>query len=383
MPSMARNSSIEEPTKKAKMIKDKRIIVILCFLFCLGCTSDEYQQAEQAYLQAKSSHNISQLVTSLTVLARLAPEEYSALSLTAQQANVKHLESKKYIEQKNYYLAYISSHDSLHKMYSVESKEILEESGVVFLPILKAKKNLDDSYQHHPLDIASLAHYEELPTLDWDLIELNSLLKKFSENIRSLEKSIGLINTISPPSFSSLSSEILSIELRIKNQHLRYKQAQNYLIDLALYRNAKLLISLNQKLSKENITISQIFNDNKIDDAMRPFLEKSINKYAANKNVIENIFFAASTNAKKHHSVWYKKWQRLEAEIFEPIGGFVNYSLYAKHTNERLMVYVNKKKIQLPTIEKQTMISLDFFQENKVISALIEKLAKDSRFFNS
>jgi len=365
------------------MIKDKRIIAILCFLFCLGCTSDEYQQAEQTYLKAKSSHNINQLISSLTVLSRIAPEEYSALLLKAQQANVKLVESKKYIEQNNYYLAYISSHDSLHKVYSVESKKILEESGLVFLPILKAKKNIDKSYQHHPLDITSLAHYEEVPTLDWDLIELNSLLKKFSNNIHSLEKSIGLINTINSPPLSSLSPEILSVELRIKNQLLRYKQAQNYLIDLALYRNAKLLISLNQKLSKENITISQIFNDNKIDDAMRPFLEKSINKYAANKNVIENIFFSASTKAKKHHDVWYKEWQKLEEEIFEPIGGFVNYSLYAKHTNERLMAYVNKKKIQLPSIEKQPMGSLNFFQENKVISALIEKLAKDSRFFHS
>ena len=57
------------------MIKDKTIIIILCFLFLLGCSSDKYKQAEQAYLQAKSTHNITQLVTSLTILAKLDPEK--------------------------------------------------------------------------------------------------------------------------------------------------------------------------------------------------------------------------------------------------------------------------------------------------------------------
>ena len=116
---------------------------------------------------------------------------------------------------------------------------------------------------------------------------------------------------------------------------------------------------------------------------MLPFINESKNKYAASKYIIENMFFAASSKAKNRHKELFKKWQRLEKDILEPTDGFVNYSLNAKLRNERLLVYVNDKLIQLPVKESQTKNPMNIFQENKTIRILIEKLAKDSRFFNS
>jgi hypothetical protein len=365
------------------MIKDKRIIVILCFVFFIGCSSDEYKQAEQKYVQAKSSHDIDQLVTSLTVLARLAPEEYSPVLIKAKQAKIKLLESQSYIEQKNYYLAYLSSHDSLNSMYSLESKKILIKSGSVLFLLLKAKKNIDKSYQHSLLTFESLSHYKELTPLDWDLIELNALLKKFTKNILSLEASISIMKAINTPTINSLSSELLLVQLSIENQLQRYKTAQNYLIDIALYHNATLLITLNNKLSEESFTISQVFNKSRITKAMRPFIDRSKDKYASSKNIIENIYFSSSSKTKNRHSEWFNKWQRLEKDIFDPIDGFVDYSLNAKYRNERLMAYVKENKIQLPTEKNNIINSTGFFQESKTISSLIEKLTKNSRFFNS
>jgi hypothetical protein len=351
-------------------------------IFFLGCSSDEYQQAEKNYLDAKSSHHINQLVTSLTVLVKLAPEQYSPLLFKAKQAKIKLLESKEYIHQKNYYLAYITSHDSLNYTHTIESKEILIESGSVFLPLFKAKKYLEKSYQ--PLDLTPLSQYKALPILDWNLIELNKLLNKLSENIQSLEKAMSIIKTTNIPTIDSLYSDLMLLETRIKNQLQLFEKAQDYLIDLALYHNATLLINLNRKLSDENITISQIFNKNKTNIAMRPFAEKAKALYAANKNVIENMFFSASSKTKKRHQLWYEIWKKLENDILDPKDGFVDYSHNTKHRNERLALYVNDVKIQLPTIEENNMInSIDFFQDNKTISTLIEKLKKDRRYFNS
>jgi hypothetical protein len=364
------------------MIKIKQIVATLSFVFMLGCSSDEYLQAEVSYLKAKSTHNIHQLVTTLTVLARLASDEYSPLLLKAKQAKGKLLESQKYIEQENYYLAYLSSHDSLHKLYSNESKEVLVKSGSALLPLLSAKKKFDKLYQHPLVALTPLSHYKETPIADWDLLELNARLNKLSENIITLESSINTIKTIDTSSLNSLSSELLLIEFRIKNQLLQIKQTQDYLINLALYRNAKLLITLNHKLSAESFSISQVFSKKKTNIAMRPFINKSKNKYASNKNVIENIFFAASSKAKKRHMVWFSEWKRLEKEIFEPTDGFVNYSLNTKHRDDQLNIYVNDNIIQLPVIDKETTHPMDIFKENKTIHILIEKLAKDSRFFN-
>jgi len=365
------------------MIKDNPIIIILCFLFLLGCSSDEYKQAEQAYLQAKSTHNITQLVTSLTILARLDPEEYSSILFKAQEAKSKLIESQQYIEQNNYYLAYLSSHESLQKMYSMESKKILIKSGTVLLPLLKAKNILDKTYQDHPLVLASLTRYKESPILDWNLLELNALLNKFSVNIISLEKSTNTIKAIDTSSLPSLSSELLSIELQINRDLQRFKLAQNYLIDLALHRNSKLLIDMNDKLSAESFTISQMFNRDKANIAMVPFINRSKNKYAPSKNIIENMFYASSSKDKHRHIEWFKKWKVLEKDILEPLDGFYDYSLNVKLRNKKLMTYAIEEKAQLPKIPNNHLTIMTAFQENKVIRELIKNLKTDSRFFST
>jgi len=365
------------------MIKVNKIGAILSFVFILGCSSDEYQQAEVLYLKAKNTHNIHQLVTTLSVLARLSPQEYSPLLLKAKQAKVKLLESQKSMEQEDYYLAYISSHDSMHKLYSIESKEVLVKSGGLLLPLLNAKKKFDKLYQHPLVALTPLSQYKESSIIDWDLLELNARLSKSSENMNTLKSSINTIKTINTSAVNSLSSEIRLIELHIENQFQQIKQTQDYLINLALYRNAKLLITLNHKLSEESFSISQIFSKNKTNKAMRPFINKSKSKYAASKYIIENMFFAASSKAKNRHKQWFSKWKKLEKDILEPADGFVNYSLNTKYRNERLMAYVNDNLIQLPVMESKTTNPMNIFQENKTIRILIEKLAKDSRFFNS
>lgn len=365
------------------MIKYKQLIVLLCSLSFLGCSSDQYQQAKQSYLQAKSTHQINQLITALTDLAKIAPEEYAAHLFKANQAKIKLLEAQKHIKQNDYYLAYLASHDSLQQMYSIESKKILRKSGTALLPLLKAKESIDKSYQHHPLALASLSRYKELPTLDWDLLALNKLLNQLSENILLLETSTNIIKTVNSPALNSLSSELLLIELRIENRLQRFTMAQNYLIGLALHRNAKLLTKLNNKLAGESLTISQVFNKKRENKALLPFIESSQNRYAASKKVIENIFYASASKSRSRHLAWFKKWRSLEKDILEPTGDILDYSLSSESRNEQLMEYVSEKKSRLPELETKRINLKNLFHENKVISALVKKLAKDKRFFTS
>jgi hypothetical protein len=358
-------------------MKTKQLIMMLCLLFCLGCSSDENEKAELIYQQAKSRHNIDELVEALTVLERLGDVKYLPKLLKAKQARRKYLDSVKHMREKNYYLAYLSSHDSLQQMYSVESKTVLIESGGILLPLIKVKDIFERSKQIPRL----FSQYKNLPIIDWNLLEVNLSLKEYSKNISSLEKAMRIISKMKTNYTNRLLPELNIIELKFEVQLKQIHKEQKYLIDLALFRNAELLIKLNDKLSQENFSISQIFNKNKIDEAMVPFIVKAKNRYALNKYIIENMFFAASFKAKKHHMIWFEKWKELERDILEPTDGFIDYSHKTSLRNERLALYVDKTKIDLSKIKEDILKSDSIFKESKVIRGLIDKLSKDHRFF--
>jgi len=153
------------------VIKSKLKTVVLSCLIFTGCSSEEYKQAEFEYLQAKSDHNIIPLVESLTVLARLDPEEYSPSLLIAKQAKNKLLAAQKHTEQKDYYAAYLSSHDSLQQLFNTGSKKILLKTGGELLPLSNAKENIEKSYHHPRLSHSPLSDYKAMSMHDWDLIE--------------------------------------------------------------------------------------------------------------------------------------------------------------------------------------------------------------------
>jgi hypothetical protein len=358
-------------------MKTKQVIMILCLLCCLGCSSDENEKAEFIYQQAKSRHNIDELVEALTELERLGDEKYIPRLLKAKQAREKYLDSVKHMRDKNYYLAYLSSHDSLQQMYNVESRTILIESGTILLPLIKVKDILERSKKIPRL----FSQYKNSPVVDWNLLEVNLSLKEYSKNISSLEKAMHIISKMKTNYTNTLLPELNIIELKFEGQLKQIHKEQNYLIDLALFRNAELLIKLNDKLSQENFSISQIFNKNKIDEAMVPFIVKAKNRYALNKYIIENMFFAASFNSKKHHIIWFEKWKEVERDILEPAAGFIDYSYKTRQRNERLALYVDETKIDLSEIEEDIIKSVSIFQESEVIRGLINKLSKDRRFF--
>ncbi len=362
------------------MIKSKlKTIVFSCLIFT-GCSSEEYKQAEFEYLQAKSDHKIMPLVDSLTVLARLNPDEYSSSLQIATQAKAKLLAAQEYVEQKDYYAAYLSSHDSLQQLFNSASKKILLKTGVGLLPLIRAKEGIEKSYQHPLLSHSSLSDYKAMPMDDWDLIELNTTLKGLSENIYLLEESKDHIKELYRPNYESLSAELLQLEHEINNRQVDVKFVQNYLLNLALNRSAELLIRLNEKLANESITISQLFNRNKVEAAMRPFIESSQEKYAASKYIVENMYYASSVKNKKLHTAWFKKWQLLEKSILEPSTDFEYYSEQAKHRKTALMNYTNPQKISLPTTEESPPSLLAYFQKKTAIAVLVDRLVIDKRF---
>jgi len=194
-----------------------------------------------------------------------------------------------------------------------------------------------------------------------------------------LEESKEHIKALYRPNYESLSAELLQLEHEINNRQVDVQFAQDYLLNLALNRSAELLMTLNEKLANESITISQLFNKSKVEAAMRPFIDSSQEKYAASKYIVENMYYASSVKNKKRHGEWYKEWQLLEKSILEPTTGFEYYSEQAEHRKTALMNYTNVQKISLPTTEEKTLSLVAYFQKNTALTALVEKLLIDKR----
>jgi hypothetical protein len=362
------------------MLTKKNKVISMCFLFLIGCSSEEYSDAMHSYQQAKSTSHISSLVASLEVLARLNPEKYFPELTIAKSAQLQLLQAQRNLEQENYYEAYLSSHNSFRQLYTVDSKEILKKSGVVLLPILKAQGTISKSYLNLPLLSDKLLSFSAVPVTEWDLIKVNTLLKKMSGNILTLKASLNTLQTVEKNRMGTLSVELLQWEAVIGKQLQSYQQTKNYLINLVLYRSASVLISINKKLFNQSLPISTLFSSKNEKKAMIPFFNKAQKKYTAYQQLIENIYLASSQKTSGNHTDWYQQWKEIETNILKPKISLSVYSLQVEERIKNLQPYLNNDKIKPPKLDGY----IDNFsitnQRYVNLNILIEKLIKDAKF---
>ncbi|MFT5294679.1 MAG: hypothetical protein ACI9YH_000687 [Colwellia sp.] len=362
------------------MLTKKNKVISMCFLFLIGCSSEEYSDAMHSYQQAKSTSHISSLVASLEVLARLNPEKYFPELTIAKSAQLQLLQAQRYLKQENYYEAYLSSHNSFRQLYTVDSKEILKKSGVVLLPILKAQGVISKSYLNLPLLPEKLLSFSAVPVTEWDLIKVNTLLKKMSENILTLKASLNTLQTVEKNSMGTLSVELLQWEAVIGKQIQSYQQTKNYLINLVLYRSASVLININKKLFNQSLPISTLFSSKNEKKAMTPFFNKAQKEYIAYQQLIENIYFSSSQKTSENHTDWYKKWKKIETSILKPEISLSDYSFKAEERIKNLQPYLNNDNIKQPQLDEYIDNFSIINQQYVNLNILIEKLMKDAKF---
>lgn len=362
------------------MFTKKNKVISICFLFLIGCSSEEYSDAMHSYQEAKSTSHISSLVASLEVLARLNPDKYIPELTIAKSAQLQLLQAQKYLEQDNYYEAYLSSHDSFRKLYTVDSKEILKKSGVVLLPILKAQGTLSKSYLNLPLLSERLLSFSAVPVTDWDLIKVNTLLKQMSKNILTLKASLNTLQTVEKNSIGTLSVELLQWEAIIEKQLQIYQQSKNYLINLVLYSSANILININKTLANQSLPILTLFSSKNEKKAMIPFFNKAQKQYTAYQQLIENIYFASSKKISENYTDWYPKWKKIEKNIMEPEISLSDYSLQVKERTKKLQPYLNNVNIKQPKLDEYIDNFSIINQQYVNLNILIKKLNQDTKF---
>ena len=362
------------------MFKKNNIIISICFWVLIGCSSEEYTSAMDSYQQAKSTSHISSLVASLEVLARLNPDEYFPELTIAKSAQLQLFKAQKNLDQENYYEAYLSSHDSFRKLYTVESKEILKKSGVVLLPILKAQGTMKKSYLNLPLLSEELLSFNAVPVTDWDLIKVNALLKQLSKNILTLKTSLNILQTIEKNNIGTLSVELLQLEDVHRKQIQSYQQTKDYLINLALYRSANVLININNTLVNQSLPISTLFSSKNEKKAMVPFFNKAQQKYTEYQQLIENIYFSSFQKTNENHIDWYSQWKKIEASILKPETSLSDYSLKADERIKNLQPYLNNDNITQPKLDAYIDDFSIINQQYADLNNLIENLTQDAKF---
>ncbi|KGJ99073.1 hypothetical protein ND16A_0404 [Thalassotalea sp. ND16A] len=344
-------------------------------MLLIGCTPNEFTAAKRSYEQAKSTQQLIPLTVSLKQLAHFKPELYLAELTTANSANIKFQLAKKYLEQKNYYQAFMSSHDSNLMIDSVESKHILKEAGRVLLPFAKAYANIKKSSKLLPSSLFNLLiDHQSIPADKWNLIELNHLFAQLNESRNILIISINEINSIDMSSLGSLSEQVVSWKSDISNQVQYYQQAQEYLSELARFKCASALNVSNLKLAEQTSSILLVFRSKKIKKAIKPFFNQAKIEYAACKQLIENISLVSTFSGYKIHSSWFPNWRKVESSILEPVEPISAYPLQVKQRGQQLQSYLIEPEISKPTALENIHDVNGFSSHYGSIVNLIDKL---------
>jgi hypothetical protein len=353
----------------------KNFLLVILLLLLTSCSSAEHQEALRLYEIAKANKNITQLTTALTTLAKLAPEEYQAEFIKVAEAK-KRLEQAQHAKnQDNNYLAYLASHDSYRSLPSGESKKILISSGKALLPILKAQLAIDKSFQYRPKQLTTLFEkYSLLPVSNWDLIEVNNTVKQLSKAVFELDKALIQIEIATP------NTEIAEISLwqsAITNQMTIVAQARNHFANLARYKSAIELITLNQALTAESKKLLSLVRPKLAQESMYKSFQKAKDKYAPFQNIITNISLAENLSAKDIHTLWYKNWQNIEIAILAPADEFEHYPAKSEKRTRQLATYLNKNNITIPTLADSFDNKTRLSQKQPQLTVLTDKLKED------
>lgn len=357
-----------------------KLFFFFSILLLGGCSKVDLHFAEKAYQEAKVSQNSKATITVLTTLAVLSPEEYQSQLDSAKIAITQLQQAKLYLAKNNYYLAYLNGHGSYRSFPTQESKAVLLEAGANIRYVVDVHANIVKSFTYLPKLITDiLVKYQNQPVLEWDIIEINTVIGQLGKAASVMNRSLAIIeHEQSKLAFP----EIETWQAGINNQLAIVNKIQTHLINIALCSSANMLEKLNVQLSEDSSNLLSLVREALAEEAMRPNFIKAKEEYEPYANLNANLSLASSLAQRNTHAKWYSDWKSIEVQVLEGGDSFSDYPMLFADRAKQLSVFKKEVKKLMPNI-KQGFSSLDLFMSNyETIYDLIDKLNRDRMILN-
>jgi len=350
-------------------------ILSLALLCLVSCSPAEYNTALNSYNNAIKQHNLSSTIDSLKILAKFKPDEYKNELIETIKLNETLTKAKKYMASKNYYQAYLNSHNVYRQSLDSESKALLISSGKKLTSIIKAQNNIELFFENYPKDLSKvLKNLTMSPVISWNLIEVNQLVSQLSKNRQVLKSALfSLENNSQDLNVPEIRSWTKGIETLLTNITL----SQNFIVNRARYQSAIALLDTHKLLTKESTKLLSYVHEKIAIKTLTPTFYKAESNYQPYQVLIENISLALLLNRSDIHSAWYTNWQTLESNILLPKMPFYNYPKDAKSIDLQLNQLIIENTSSL-TIQDNNVITLaEFSRQYPQIYTLVKKLKRD------
>jgi len=371
-------------------------ILPFALLCLLSCSPAEYNTALNNYNNAIKQHNLSSTLDSLKILAKFKPDEYKNELIRTIKLNETLTEAKKHMASKNYYQAYLNSHDVYRQSLDSESKALLISSGKkltsiiktqnnieIFLissgkkltSIIKTQNNIEIFFKNYPKDLSKvLKKLAMSPVISWNLIEVNQLVSQLSKSRLLLKSALfSLENNSQDLNIPEIKQWTQGIATLLTN--ITY--SQNFIVNRARYQSAIALLDAHKLLTKESTKLLSYVHEKIAIKTLTPTFYKAESNYQPYQVLIENISLALLLNRSDIHSVWYTNWQKLESDILLPKMPFSNYPIDAKNIDQQLNELIIENTSSLTTQHNNVNTLTEFSHQYPQVNTLVKKLKRD------
>jgi len=350
-----------------------KLFVIILSAINFACTPTKHELALNDYQQAIDEKNLPRVISTLTTLTKVAPEKYQVELNRLKQADEQLKSAEIHLKNSNFYLAYLSAHDSFHSFPSPQSKVVLLTSGNVMLKILRAESALKKYTETIPKSLKeTVLSYSDIKVTDWDLVKLNKLLEDINTNLLQLHKALAVIKN---NNVNTYSQEFTLWEQSIEQQKAYITLLKTHLINKGLSQSSVKLQKLNQELITNTEDLLSLVREDMAIDALQPIFFKAQQDYQAYLITNENISLAASLGRRNQHSAWYDDWHQLEEETLAIPSPLSDYIKNIKDRANKFNQYIKKEQHSLASVESSTL-TYDITTPN-IVKSLIAKVKKD------
>jgi len=350
-------------------------ILPFALLCLLSCSPAEYNTALNNYNNAIKQHNLSSTLDSLKILAKFKPDEYKNELIRTIKLNETLTEAKKHMASKNYYQAYLNSHDVYRQSLDSESKALLISSGKKLTSIIKTQNNIEIFFKNYPKDLSKvLKKLAMSPVISWNLIEVNQLVSQLSKSRLLLKSALfSLENNSQDLNIPEIKQWTQGIATLLTN--ITY--SQNFIVNRARYQSAIALLDAHKLLTKESTKLLSYVHEKIAIKTLTPTFYKAESNYQPYQVLIENISLALLLNRSDIHSVWYTNWQKLESDILLPKMPFSNYPIDAKNIDQQLNELIIENTSSLTTQHNNVNTLTEFSHQYPQVNTLVKKLKRD------
>jgi len=278
------------------------------------------------------------------------------------------------------YIAYLASHESYRALPTIESKTTLIEIGTKLRYVIDVNTNVVASFESLPQKIPDLLlKYQNLPVLEWDIIETNAVIEQLGKSAKALKRSLVAIERAEE---SNSVAEISKWKIGIDNQLEMITKTQKHLINIALYGGASLLERLNVQLTEDSINLLSLVRENLAEAAMRPYFIQAQKEYEPYANLAVNLSLASSTTQRNTHAQWYQHWSLIETQVLEGDNSFSDYPKLFSNRATQLRLFKEEAQKIVPDLNRGFSSLSLFMDEYNIMYALIEKLNEDQMILN-